>query len=128
MTWYQPTIESQQRWGQTQAYLLLRDHESAYKALCRALHEGATVGEAIMAIEAALAEMPELPAEARKRMEKGSLKVGERFLLQKPSEEEIRAMSADVKSKMARLDKVVDEIDVDIVKLKANSGLIEYKA
>lgn len=66
-SWDVKRIQSQARWGVTQAFLLLRDHESAYKALCEALSEGASIGEAIMAIEGALSREDELPAAARIR-------------------------------------------------------------
>lgn len=47
-------IRSKARWAASQAFLLLRDHESSYRALCKALRRGASLGEAIMAIEGAL--------------------------------------------------------------------------
>lgn len=59
-------IMNQARWGMTQAFLLLREHESVYNALCFALEGGATVGEAIMVIEGALPK--EMPAQTRKNM------------------------------------------------------------
>jgi hypothetical protein len=64
-SWDAARIESQIRWGAAQAYLLLRDHESAYRALCKALSEGSSIGEAVMAIEGALAQGGDLPAQKR---------------------------------------------------------------
>jgi len=66
-TWDAARIESQARWGAVQAYLLLRDHESAYRALCKALSEGSSIGEAVMVIEGALAQDADLPALKRKK-------------------------------------------------------------
>lgn len=66
-TWDPARIQSQARWGASQAFLLLRDHASAYEDLCNSLREGATIGKAIMAIEGALAKEPELPAVTRMR-------------------------------------------------------------
>jgi len=66
-TWDPPRIQSQARWGASQAFLLLRDHASAYEDLCNSLREGATIGKAVMAIEGALAKEAEIPAVTRMR-------------------------------------------------------------
>lgn len=44
-------IQGQARWAAMQAILLIREHEKAYDALCIALEEGKSVGDAILAIE-----------------------------------------------------------------------------
>ena len=44
-------IQGQARWAAMQAILLIREHEKAYDALCVALEEGKSVGDAILAIE-----------------------------------------------------------------------------
>jgi hypothetical protein len=44
-------IQGQARWAAMQAILLIREHEKSYAALCLALEEGKSVGDAILAIE-----------------------------------------------------------------------------
>ena len=44
-------IQGQARWAAMQAILLIREHEDSYDALCTALEEGKSVGDAIQAIE-----------------------------------------------------------------------------
>jgi hypothetical protein len=44
-------IQGQARWAAMQAILLIREHEKSYDALCLALEEGKSVGDAILAIE-----------------------------------------------------------------------------
>ena len=44
-------IQGQARWAAMQAILLIREHEASYDALCTALEEGKSVGDAIQAIE-----------------------------------------------------------------------------
>ncbi len=53
-SWNLPRIKTQARWGVAQAFLLLREHKLEHSALCRALGQGASVGEAVMAIEKTL--------------------------------------------------------------------------
>lgn len=66
LSWTPPQCNSRIRWGMAQAVVLLQDHQSAYKALCKALSRGASIGEAVMVIEGALLKEGEEPAEARK--------------------------------------------------------------
>lgn len=65
-SWDLGRIQTQARWAGTQAFLLIRDHQSAYKALVEALGRGASTGESIMAIESALSGSP-LPSVLRKQ-------------------------------------------------------------
>lgn len=67
-SWDPQRIQSQIRWGTTQAFLLLREHKDAYNALCEVLEKGGSMGSAITAIENALPS--ELPAEERERRKK----------------------------------------------------------
>ena len=66
-SWDIPRIQNQARWGASQAVLLLREHEAAFAALCEALERGASVGECMVAIEAALATA-ELPTAGRRAL------------------------------------------------------------
>lgn len=49
--WNNLRIQGQARWAAMQAILLIREHEKSYDALCLALEEGKSVGDAILAIE-----------------------------------------------------------------------------
>jgi hypothetical protein len=60
--WETAKMQSQARWGLCQSYLLLKEHEAAFKALCKSIERGDSLGKTIMAIEAAL---PVLPSERR---------------------------------------------------------------
>ena len=66
-SWDLARIQNQARWGASQAVLLLREHEAAFTALCQALERGASVGECMVAIEAALATA-ELPTARRRAL------------------------------------------------------------
>ena len=44
-------VQGQARWAAMQAILLIKEHENSYNALCVALEEGKSVGDAILAIE-----------------------------------------------------------------------------
>jgi len=70
-TWNIPRIQTQARWAASQALLLLREHGTAYVALCAALQRGESVGQCVVAIERGLDEAygkaGELPATSRRR-------------------------------------------------------------
>merc|ERR1719401_2654452 len=53
----------QVRWGLCQSFLMLKEHEPAFQALLKALEKDDNVGNAVMAIEAALPS--ELPYQTR---------------------------------------------------------------
>jgi len=131
-TWPMEKIESQQRWAAAQAYLLLKEHESAYKALCKALSEGASTGEAIMAIEGALAMMPALPAEARKRLQIDKpvdLRATERtFMPALASQEEAGTRSAEIEARLAEIDTKLAEIEMDKLIQERKATLAELDA
>lgn len=61
--WEADRMQSQARWGVSQAILLLKQYKPAYDALCRALErrEGVTIGRAIMTIEEAVSASGPLP-------------------------------------------------------------------
>ena len=86
-SWDIPRIQNQARWGASQAVLLLREHEAAFTALCQALERGASVGECMVAIEAALATV-ELPTARRRALR------AERAAEAAAAEEEVAAAAA----------------------------------
>jgi len=97
-------IVYQARWGVTQAFLLLREHKSAYDALCEALEKGASVGEAIVAIEKALPP-DELPSDKRKPKE--SVPISVSLALNRA---ELTQKSKALEDKLAIVDKRLVEI------------------
>lgn len=69
--WDLARVQNQARWAASQAVLILREHRAAYDALTAEIAAGASVGSAVVALEAALSDSfgrnGELPADTRRR-------------------------------------------------------------
>lgn len=55
-SWDLAKIQNQARWAASNAVLILRQHAACYTQLCKLLEQGASVGNCVLAIEAALSD------------------------------------------------------------------------